>query len=102
LQIRLNRAEEPCLQDGLRLEVFGYCLLHHLCTHKHIVLESLGKDMKSFSNLMQFTEKCAKRLANMHCTMLFVERQMHHILYVAEAEDGVEQSASFGGFLKQA
>ena len=25
--------KEPCFQDGLRLEVFGYLLCHHLCTH---------------------------------------------------------------------
>ena len=58
--------------------------------------------MKSFSNLIPFADKSAKKLANVHRMMLLMEREVHHILYVAEAEDGVEQSASFGGFLKQA
>lgn len=33
----MKRAEEPCLQDGLCLEVVGYLLYHRLCNHKRAV-----------------------------------------------------------------
>ncbi len=39
-------AKEPCLQDGLRLEVLGYLLCHLLCRHTSDSLLSQRKDIK--------------------------------------------------------
>jgi hypothetical protein len=46
------RSEQPCTLNGLGLEVVGYRLLHHLCTHKRIVLESSDKDTKSLRKML--------------------------------------------------
>ena len=40
------RAEEPSLQDGLRLEVFGYLLCQHLCTVHRFLIFSPTKIQK--------------------------------------------------------
>ena len=32
------QAKQPCLQDGLRLEVFSYRLLHRLHTHLAVII----------------------------------------------------------------
>ena len=50
-------AEEPCLQDWLSLEIVGYRLLHHLCTHKRVVLVSGDKDTTFFADLLRFAGK---------------------------------------------
>ena len=50
-------AKEPCFQNGLRLEVFGYLLCHRLCIHCLTAVEYRCKYTQLFSKHKQKTIK---------------------------------------------
>ena len=47
-------AEEPSLQDGLRLEVLGYCLLDCLGGHQHTVFVIYGANIQLLFHFTKF------------------------------------------------
>ena len=49
-------AEEPSLQDGLRLEVLGYCLLDCLGGHQHTVFVIYGANIQQLFHFTKFLE----------------------------------------------
>ena len=53
-------AEEPCLQDGLRLEVVGYGLLHLLGVHKLKMFNSVANIHKVSEMAVVFLKNVQK------------------------------------------